>query len=1320
MPNSNNFTAPITKDLIKVGYIDPELGFIDGLSICDANLYASQHPGTIFLFIGKDRILQFLSINGVNKLTPNDINGSSDSCAGIQNYEECGPPVIQFFGGSGIGAAGNPVIGTDGALLGVDLISKGFGYQYPPIVNAIDHCSYGNGAVLTAILGESSEIYEVYSDEEDFEVYELCDTSEIQYGRNYGTNGEDLGPWSPNSYIDAAFNPEVDPIQREIELYKQSISKLNNPFFTTRKNQPTSITSKGEDFSTTYDVTDSRWGSFMNEYAISPVAPSNVPGSDYVGRLFSFIWDKQNFPYDGDYIFKGLCDNKAKLYVDNFFIGDLGSFADAVNPIKKSFSAGVYSIRVDLLNNPINTASTIQTQNIFNTIDYINKANRPLWRVNVYNHDTSGFINSYGICPFDTTKILEDNPYSGTHGITWSNVTFPTSGEYRIQIAVDDNVTLYIGDTVIRKEGFYAGTSKSTGTLDATYTFNSGTYSIRAELEQIPDGAFRFTGTLGSNPMALAISIDTVGSDNQVIEGESFNLNPMGIAIAIDSPVLSIPKEIPLAQEGPCPPSPIWSTRFPGSLESWYPVRYDKGNAWSKFMNRYALSPVPPLDTPGSDKSGITFKNSWNIDLPYAGYYGLKATADNVGKILIDRQEVLIAEGFNSIVPTTKKVFLDKGAHTIEVEVYNQSDKTTTSIVRQKIFSTQDWQIPLSPALPPQTSILCQSSGGKSSTGTGGNVIAGQGKAGKNGTTSGIGGNSWGFDGQSTGSATPTTPASTGQLLLSRSSSDIQGKSASPFGGGGAGSTPDIIGSAAEGSPTPKSTSVSPSTPGSPATPGSSGSVRISFWGKNYDYTSPGVYEFIIPDRVTAIDIFCIGGGAGGTQVDTTKNLNIGNKLLQSENLQGGIGGGGAAYAYANNLKAIAGAKIQIVVGSGGGVGQDGTDTYVQLIGAEGIADTTNITKIGITYSGIELFKYNDSKWGDFMNTYSVSPKVFEDINLADEKVVGTKILTWKNVNFPETGTYDIRFQADNIAVLKVNGNTIQTVSDFTGDPLLTKATISAGTYDVTIELTNYDDRNYFFRNNPIGAALVIEKNVSIVSADNSSWAENNPVAISAILIPPPCKRIIKGKGIVDRVIIEDPGNGYLSPSPNDNGYPVTLQISDIIITDPGINYDFGVDTIRIIPDRGCQLSYTCDSFGRIASVKVNGGGLGFTQYPQIVIDSETGVNFSATPVMTVIRDPLLLEPKNIIQVTDLVGLKQTGYYAGRAYYGAVFYKDGIKYAGYYQTAGQLIQIYDTLEESITSTVTSPISAIPRYGTDTNNNNPRFNIPGTPDTISEI
>ena len=89
-----------------------------------------------------------------------------------------------------------------------------------------------------------------------------------------------------------------------------------------------------------------------------------------------------------------------------------------------------------------------------------------------------------------------------------------------------------------------------------------------------------------------------------------------------------------------------------------------------------------------------------------------------------------------------------------------------------------------------------------------------------------------------------------------------------------------------------------------------------------------------------------------------------------------------------------------------------------------------------------------------------------------------------------------------------------------------------------------------------------------------------------------------------------------------------------------------------------------------------------------------------------------------LIQVTDLVGLKQTGYYDGRPYYGAVFFKDGVRYAGYYETAGPLVQIYDTLQESIDGEVVTRPSAIQRQGTDTNSNNPRINLPGTPENLS--
>ena len=58
-----------------------------------------------------------------------------------------------------------------------------------------------------------------------------------------------------------------------------------------------------------------------------------------------------------------------------------------------------------------------------------------------------------------------------------------------------------------------------------------------------------------------------------------------------------------------------------------------------------------------------------------------------------------------------------------------------------------------------------------------------------------------------------------------------------------------------------------------------------------------------------------------------------------------------------------------------------------------------------------------------------------------------------------------------------------------------------------------------------------------------------------------------------------------------------------------------------------------------------------------------------------------------------------------------------MKYAGVYETAGELVRVYDTLQESITGIVTTEPSAIQRQGTDVTNNDPRLNIPGTPENL---
>ena len=85
--------------------------------------------------------------------------------------------------------------------------------------------------------------------------------------------------------------------------------------------------------------------------------------------------------------------------------------------------------------------------------------------------------------------------------------------------------------------------------------------------------------------------------------------------------------------------------------------------------------------------------------------------------------------------------------------------------------------------------------------------------------------------------------------------------------------------------------------------------------------------------------------------------------------------------------------------------------------------------------------------------------------------------------------------------------------------------------------------------------------------------------------------------------------------------------------------------------------------------------------------------------------------------MTDLVGLKQTGYVDGRPYYGAVYYDQGVRFAGFYETVGEPVRVYDTLQESITAQVTTPASAIQRQGTDISSNDPRLNIPGTPQNL---
>ena len=60
-----------------------------------------------------------------------------------------------MFGGTGAGFAANPVIGDNGSIIGVDILSVGSGYQPNEnvYVQIVDACGRGGGSVITPFLG---------------------------------------------------------------------------------------------------------------------------------------------------------------------------------------------------------------------------------------------------------------------------------------------------------------------------------------------------------------------------------------------------------------------------------------------------------------------------------------------------------------------------------------------------------------------------------------------------------------------------------------------------------------------------------------------------------------------------------------------------------------------------------------------------------------------------------------------------------------------------------------------------------------------------------------------------------------------------------------------------------------------------------------------------------------------------------------------------------------------------------------------------------------------------------------------------------------
>jgi hypothetical protein len=109
--------------------------------------------------------------------------------------------------------------------------------------------------------------------------------------------------------------------------------------------------------------------------------------------------------------------------------------------------------------------------------------------------------------------------------------------------------------------------------------------------------------------------------------------------------------------------------------------------------------------------------------------------------------------------------------------------------------------------------------------------------------------------------------------------------------------------------------------------------------------------------------------------------------------------------------------------------------------------------------------------------------------------------------------------------------------------------------------------------------------------------------------------------------------------------YPIVLELYDVEILNGGINYSSNDQFVIEPQDYGVILKPILGAFGTIVGVEVISTGRGFTTFPNILINSETGFNAKFVPIFRTIRigdikniDDLGINFDNVISVVDCVG----------------------------------------------------------------------------------
>jgi hypothetical protein len=130
---------------------------------------------------------------------------------------------------------------------------------------------------------------------------------------------------------------------------------------------------------------------------------------------------------------------------------------------------------------------------------------------------------------------------------------------------------------------------------------------------------------------------------------------------------------------------------------------------------------------------------------------------------------------------------------------------------------------------------------------------------------------------------------------------------------------------------------------------------------------------------------------------------------------------------------------------------------------------------------------------------------------------------------------------------------------------------------------------------------------------------------------------------IIGDGFITTPDNETETFDQNAESYQILICIEDLAILNEGVNYQEG-DEIIITPDNGTVVKPVLDEFGKIVEVNLIATGCGFTDVPEITVQSETGINAVLVPVFSFQRIDNLdaasipdLDTK-VVNVVDCVG----------------------------------------------------------------------------------